>query len=186
MSFSFGGVRGHENPGLKDDNRRSRLHLARDINDERTLAHDAEPQIRRGRGWVWLAAAAAGLAVLAVVGPRGGDDVRITTSCTTPGIAVAASQVAAGDPLGYRVTGPDSGTYVVTLDGRPVQGDAGSLISYTQTDAGPAFTLQQCLSPTLRIAAPAGNGPHRLALLEVAGGGTQRVASTTVTVTGTP
>ena len=187
MSFIFGGVRGHENPGLKDDNRRSRLHLARDINDERALAYDAEPQIRRGRGWVWLGAATAGLAVLAVVGPRGGDDVRITTSCTTPGIAVAASQVAAGDPLSYRVTGPDSGSYVVALDGRPVQGDAGSLLTYTETAAGPAFALHQCVSPTLRIAAPAGNGEHRLALLEVGADGTaRRVASTTVTVTGTP
>jgi hypothetical protein len=187
MSFIFGGVRGHENPGLKDANRRSRLHLARDINDERTLAHDAEPQIRRGRGWIWLAAATAGLGVLAVIGPRGGDDVAIVTSCTTPGIAAGSSQVTAGDPLSYKVTGPDAAGYVVTLDGRPVQGDAGSLVSYTQTPDGPTFRLQQCVSPTLRIAAPAGDGPHRLALLETgADGGPRQVAATTVTVTGTP
>lgn len=188
MSFIFGGVRGRENPGLADANRRSRLHLARDINDERTLANDAEPQqTRHTRGWVWLAAAVAGLGVLAVIGPRGGTDVAITTSCTTPGIAVAASQVKAGDPLQYKVTGPDDTDYVVTLDRNPVRGDAGSLISYTQTDAGPAFRLQQCLSPTLAIAAPAGNGPHRLALLRTGSDGVAReVASTTVTITGTP
>jgi hypothetical protein len=186
MSFIFGGVRGRENPGLAEANRRSRLHLARDINDERTLANDAEPQIRRGRGWVWLAAAVAGLGLLAVVGPRGGDDVAITTSCTTPGIAVGASQVTAGDPLQYKVTGPDRTDYVVTLDRQPVQGDAGTLLSYTQTPAGPAFRLQQCLSPTLTIAAPAGNGPHELALLETgADGAVRQVAATTVTVTGT-
>jgi hypothetical protein len=186
VSFIFGGVRGHENPGLKDDNRRTRLHLARDINDERTLAHDAEPPIRRGRGWLWLAAATAGLAVLAVVGPRGGDDVTLATSCTTPAIAVGASQVAAGDALPFKVTGPDSTDYVVTMDDNPVQGDAGSLVTYTQTPAGPAFQLQDCLSPTLLIAAPAGEGPHRLALLSTGSdGATRQVAATTVTVTGT-
>jgi hypothetical protein len=188
MSFIFGGVRGRENPGLAEANRSSRLHLARDINDERALANDAElPQTRRTRGWIWLAGAVAGLGVLAVIGPRGGDDVAITTSCTTPGIAVAASQVTAGDPLQYKVTGPDDASYVVALDRNPVRGDAGSLISYTPTDAGPAFRLQQCLSPTLTVAAPAGNGPHRLALLRTATDGTAReVAATTVTVTGTP
>ena len=188
MSFIFGGVRGRENLGLAEANRSSRLHLARDINDERALANDAElTQVRRTRGWIWLAAAVAGLGVLAVVGPRGGDEVAITTSCTTPGIAVAASQVTAGDPLQYKVTGPDSADYVVTLDHRPVRGDAGSLISYTQTDAGPAFRLQQCLSPTLTIAAPAGNGPHHLALLTTGSDGAAReVAATTVTITGTP
>lgn len=188
MSFIFGGVRGRENPGLAEANRRSRLHLARDINDERTLADDAEPRpLRRSRGWIWLAGTVAGLGVLAVIGPRGGEDVAITTSCTTPGIAVAASQVHAGNPLQYKVTGPDAADYVVTLDRTPVRGDAGSLISYTQTDAGPAFRLQQCLSPTLTIAAPAGNGPHQLALLTTgADGAVREVASTTVTVTGTP
>jgi hypothetical protein len=187
MSSLFGGVRGHENPGLKEANRRSRLHLARDINDERALASDAEPQIRRGRHWVWFSCSAVALGVLALVGGRGHGDVPVTPSCSAAAIAVASSRVPAGDPLPYRVTGPDGASYVVTLDGHPVRGDAGSLISYTQTDAGPAFGLQQCLSPTLRIAAPAGNGPHRLAVLRVAPDGSgKQVAETTVTVTGTP
>jgi hypothetical protein len=187
MSFIFGGVRGHENPGLKEANRRSRLHLARDINDERTLAADAEPQLRRRGGWWLLVFAVAGLALLPLLQSRNRTEVPITASCTTPAIATAVSQVAAGDPLRYRVTGSDALSYVVTLDGTPVQGDAGSLISYTQTPAGPAFRLQQCLSPTLTIAAPAGNGGHRLTLLATGSdGAVHEVAATTVTVTGTP
>ena len=187
MSFIFGGVRGHENPGLAEDNRRSRLHLARDINDEHTLATDGEPRIRRSRNWWWLAIAVAVLGVLAVVGPRGGDDVALATSCTTPAIAVPPGEVTAGNPVDFRVTGPDTTDYVVTLDGRPVRGDAGSLVSYTETEAGPAFRLEQCLSPTLELAAPAGDGPHRLALLRLGADGiATRVAATTVAVTGTP
>jgi hypothetical protein len=186
MSSLFGGVRGHENPGLKEANRRSQLHLARDINDQRTLADIGAP-IRRGRHWIWFTGAAVALGVVAIVGGRGSTDVPVTASCSTPAIAVGSSTVTAGDPLAYRVTGPDGPRYVVTLDGQPVRGDAGSLISYAPTDAGPAFALQQCLSPTLRIAAPAGNGPHRLAVLRVgADGGTTQVADTTVTITGTP
>ena len=187
MSSFFGGVRGHENPGLKEANRRSRLHMARDINDERTLAGDVEAPIRRGRHWVWFTGAAVALGLFAIIGGRGHDDVPVTASCSAPAIAVGSNQVTAGTALAYRVTGPDGPRYVVTLDGQPVRGDAGSLISYTSTDAGPAFRLQECLSPTLRVAAPAGNGTHRLAVLRVApDGGTTQVADTTVTVTGTP
>lgn len=187
MSSFFGGVRGREDRDLAEANRRTRLHLARDINDERTLANDAEPPTRRTRGWMWLAGAVVVLGVLAIVEPRIGTGVAITANCTTPGIAVGTPAVHAGNPLQYQVTGPEGAGYVVTLDGTPVRGDAGSLISYTDTAAGPTFRLQQCLSPTLTIAAPAGNGPHRLALLTTgADGAAREVAATTVTVTGTP
>ena len=110
------------------------------------------------------------LAVLGFVGSRGGEEVPITADCTTPAIAVASSEVTAGQALRYRLTGPDDTDYVVTLDGAPVRGDAGSTVSYTPTAAGPALQLQQCLSPTLLLAAPAGDGPHQLAMLRVAGG----------------
>ena len=186
MSFIFGGVRGREDPELAAGNRRTRLHYARDINDERTLADDRSP-IRKGRHWGWLAAAVLALVVLAVTrGGGGDDDVPLTASCSTPAIAVESSVVTAGDPLRFRLTGPDDASYVVAVDGTPVRGDAGSTVSYTETPAGPALRLQQCLSPTLVVAAPAGDGAHELALLQVAADGTTRqVADTTVTVEGT-
>src|SRR4051794_40782124 len=187
MSFIFGGVRGRSDPELEAANRRHRLRMARDINDVRTLNDpDATAgRTRRGRHWLLLAVAAAVLGALALFS-RGEEDVPITADCGTPGIAVASSTVDAGTPLRYRLTGPNDTSFVVTVDGEAVRGDAGSTVAYTDTAAGPALTLQQCLSPTLVVAAPAGDGPHELALLEVADDGTDRpVAAITVTVTGT-
>jgi hypothetical protein len=185
VSFIFGGVRGREDPELAAGNRRTRLHYARDVNDQRALADDTPP-IRRGRNWTWLAVAVVVLGVLGFAGSRGAEDVPITADCDTPAIAVASSQVTAGQPLRFRLTGPDDVDYVVTLDGAPVRGDAGSTVAYTQTAAGPALRLQQCLSPTLLLAAPAGDGPHELALLQLAGDGTTTpAAAVTVQVSGT-
>jgi hypothetical protein len=185
VSFIFGGVRGRADPELAAGNRRTRMHYARDVNDERALADDT-PTIRRSRNWTWLAVAVVVMAVLGFAGSRGAEDVPLTADCSTPAIGVASSQVTAGQPLRYRLTGPDDVDYVVTLDGAPVRGDAGSTVSYTQTAAGPALQLQQCLSPTLLLAAPAGDGPHELELLRLAvDGSTTQVAATTVTVSGT-
>jgi hypothetical protein len=185
MSFIFGGVRGREDPELVAGNRRTRLHYARDVNDERALADD-RPTIRRNRNWTWLAVTVVVLAVLGFVGGRSADEVPITADCSTPAIAVASSEVVAGQALRYRLTGPDDTDFVVTLDGAPVRGNAGSTVSYTTTAAGPALRLQQCVSPTLLLAAPAGNGPHQLAVLAVdADGTTTPAAAVTVTVSGT-
>ncbi len=185
MSSFFGGVRGREDPELAAGNRRTRLHYARDVNDQRALADDTPP-IRRGRNWTWFVVAVVVMAVLGFAGSRGAEEVPLTADCATPAIAVASSEVTAGEALRFRLTGPDDTDYVVTLDGAPVRGDAGSTVRYTQTAAGPALRLQQCLSPTLLLAAPAGDGPHELALLRLAADGTtSEVAATTLTVSGT-
>jgi hypothetical protein len=162
--------------------RRSRLHYARDINDQRTLAAAGEEPIRRGKHWTLLAVAVLVAVVLALAGRRD-TEVALEADCANPAIAVSSSQVVAGNPVRYRLTGADDTRYVVTLDGEPV--DGGNAFDYVSTPAGPALELQQCLSPTLVLAAPAGNGPHELALLEVAADGSAtEVAAVTVTVTG--
>ncbi len=185
VSFIFGGVRGHEDPELAAGNRRTRMHYARDVNDERALADD-RPAIRRGRNWTWLAVAVVVMSVLAFAGSRGPQDVPLTADCDQPAIAVESSLVTAGQPLRFRLTGPDDVDYVMTLDGEPVRGDAGGTVAYTQTPAGPTFQLAQCLSPTLRLATPAGDGPRELAASRVAADGTtEQVTAVTVTVTGT-
>jgi hypothetical protein len=124
--------------------------------------------------------------VLGFAGRRGPADVPLTADCRTPAIGVATSAVTAGQALRFRLTGPDDTPYVVTLDGAPVRGDAGSTVSYTESPVGPQLRLQQCLSPSLLLAAPAGDGPHQLVMLAVADDGTTRpVAAVTVTVSGT-
>jgi hypothetical protein len=161
------------------------MHYARDVNDQRALADD-RPTIRRGHNWTWLVVAAVVMAVLGFAGGRGGEEVPITADCATPAIAVASSEVTAGQALRFRLTGPDHADYVVTLDGTPVRGNAGSTVSYAETPAGPALQLQQCLSPTLLLAAPAGDGPHELAVLRLTdGGAATEVAAVEVTVSGT-
>src|SRR4051794_26070422 len=102
MSFLFGGVRGREDPELKAGNRRFRQHLARDINDQRTLSADAEPPVRRGNHWFWFLGAVVVVTVLAVL-PRGGTEVPLTADCSHPRIAVGSSEVDAGAPLRYRL-----------------------------------------------------------------------------------
>jgi hypothetical protein len=185
VSFVFGGVRGREDPELAAGNRRTRMHYARDVNDQRALADD-RPTIRRGRNWTWLGLAVVVMAVLGFAGSRGAEEVPLTADCSTVAIGVSSSAVTAGQPLRYRLTGPDDVDYVVTLDGAPVRGNAGSTVAYTPTAAGPALRLQQCLSPTLLLATPAGDGPHELSVLRVgADGSTEQVATTTLTVSGT-
>jgi hypothetical protein len=184
-SFFGGGGRGHSDPGLTDANRRQRLRIARDLGDEDTLARDGEPRIQRSRHWLWFGFAAAALVALPLIQRGSSPDVSLATSCTTPALATSSSSAQAGATFGYRVTGPQDARYVVTLDGRPVSGEG--TISPTITPAGPAITLQACLSPTLLTPAPAGDGPHTLTLLSVAPDDSFRqVAATTLTVTGTP
>src|SRR3954452_25094263 len=83
VSFIFGGARGREDPELAAGNRRTRMHYARDVNDQRALADD-RPTIRRGHNWTWLAVAAVVMAVLGFVGSRGAEEVPITADCATP------------------------------------------------------------------------------------------------------
>lgn len=187
MTSFFGGVRGHQDPELEAANRRNRLRLARDVNDEQTLARAGELPIRRSRHWLLLGVLAAALVAVGFLGSHGGDDVALAPNCRTPGLGLSAGTVRAGDALDFKVAGPDADRYVVTLDGAPIRASGGTEVTYTSTSAGPAFALQQCLSPALRTAAPAGDGPHRLALLRVAPDGTgEQVASAAFTVTGTP
>ncbi len=186
MSF-FGTGRPRTDPELEAGGRRSRLHFAKDINDVATIAASGErPPVRRRRiHWTLLIGAAAVLAFLGFAGNLGGaQDVALDPDCGQAAIAVDATEVAPGIALRFRLAGPDDVDYIVTLDGEPVRGDAGSEVSYQQTTAGPVLRLQQCVSPTLVIATPARPGPHILAMLRLESSGTTtELVRQTVTVT---
>lgn len=186
MTF-FGTGRGRTDAELAAGNRRSRVHFAKDINDLRTVAASGErpPQRRRRTHWTLLLVAAAVLLFLGFSGGLGGgNEVDLDADCQTPAIGLESGEASSGTPLRYRLTGPDGIDYIVTLDGEPVRGDGGSVVDYEQTLAGPALRLQQCLSPTLTIAAPARPGPHDLAMLRLERSGeTTEIAAVTVTVT---
>jgi hypothetical protein len=185
VSF-FGTGRARNNAALEAGNRRSRLHFAKDINDVRTMAASGErPAQRRRTPWTLLLVAAAVLLFLGFTGGlAGGGDVALDPDCQSPAIGVESSEVSSGTPLRFRLAGPDEVDYIVTLDGEPVRGDAGSEVSYEQTPAGPALRLQQCVSPTLVIATPASPGPHVLAMLQLESDGTTtELVRQTVTVT---
>jgi hypothetical protein len=186
VSFLFGGVRGHEDPDLAAANRRSRLRLARDINDEATLARDGEVPIRRGgRQWWWLALFAVALVVVGFVsGHRGGAEIALAPDCAHPAAVVAPSPVAPGQPLSYRIAGPAQGGYVVSLDGAPVQGKAvsGASVGYLDTAAGPALLVPRCVSPTMTVPAPTATGSHTLLVQRVLDGRATPVATVGFTV----
>ncbi len=186
MSF-FGTGRARTDRELEDGNRRSRLHFAKDINDLRTVAASGErpPQRRRSVHWTLLLIAAAALLFLGFAGGLGGgQEVALEPDCEDPAIGVESSNVSSGTPLRYRLAGPDGAGYLVTLDGEPVRGDGGSAVDYEQTPAGPVLSLQQCLSPTLVIAAPARPGPHELTMLRLESDGqTTELTTLTITVT---
>lgn len=185
MSF-FGVGRGRIDHELEAGNRRSRLHFARDINDVRTIAASGErSNARRRRGhWTLLLVASVALVFLGLAGNFGAQEVELDPDCENATIALDAAEFAAGTPLRFRLAGPDAVDFLVTLDGEPVRGDGGSAVDYEQTPAGPVLRLQQCIGPTLVIAAPARPGPHELAMLRLEpSGATTELTSVTVTVT---
>src|SRR4051794_11033916 len=101
------------------------MHYARDVNDERALAAEDRPAIRRGGHWTLLAVVVVVLAVLAVASGRDGEEVPLAADCDTPAIGVSSSLVTAGAVLRYRLTGPDDGPHPVTPDREAARGGAG-------------------------------------------------------------
>lgn len=183
MSFLFGG-RGREDRELAESNRRFREHIARDINDERTLAGRGELAGHKRRSG-WLLLALVGVFILGAAFFRGGaEPVTITRSCTAPALAIESATVDAGANFYLRATGPQDTSYVLAVAGQPVQGQADRSTLYTPTPAGPSFALTDCVSPIFLIPAPVRPGPFDVDLIRYDAAGQVTVASVEMTAVG--
>lgn len=183
MSFLFTG-RGREDRELAEGNRRFRERIARDINDQATLNRQGELSGHRRRsGWLLLAAVTVFILLAAFV--RGGSEtLTIARSCTEPALAVDSTSVDARSTFYVRSTGPQDASYILTVAGEPVQGDADRALSFTSTPSGPAYSLTDCVSPTFLVPTPVEPGPFELVLLRYDAAGAVPVASLDMTVVG--
>lgn len=183
MSFLFTG-RGREDRELTEANRRYREHIARDINDQKALAGRAEVTGHRRRsGWLLLAAVVALLLLAALV--RGGSEtLTIPRSCTEPALVVESRTVDAGTNFFLRSTGPQDTSYVISVAGQPVQGQADRSTTFTPTPAGPAYNLTDCVSPIFLVPAPVEPGAFAVELIRYDAAGPLTVASVDMTVVG--
>lgn len=184
MSFLFTGRAGRQDRELAESNRRYREHIARDINDERVLAGRAEVAGHRPRSsWLLLAVVAAFILLATFV--RGGSEVLpVTRSCTEPAVVVESTSVDAGATFYARSTGPGDASYILTVAGEPVQGQADRQTTFEATPAGPAYQLTDCVSPTFLLAAPALPGDFELTLVRYDAVGPVEVSTIDMTAVG--
>lgn len=185
MSFLFGASReGHRDPELAEGNRRYRQHIARDINDERTLAAGGNVAGHKRRSSWFLLAAVGVFFLLAALVRGGSSELAIPRDCTTPAVVIGVPEVRGGEPFELRSTGPQDATYIITIDGTPVQGQPDRQVPQESTPAGPAYGLIDCVSPSFLVPSPTQPGEHEIGLLQYDAAGAREVASVPLTVSG--
>lgn len=164
MSFLFGGARAHVNPETAEGRRRAERRFARDIGTEATLADDSNRGRRRMKTWP--------IVLIAVVMLLGGmgllprlSQFELTPSCTNPALALRDYDAAPQSTVEWKATGPDSGDYVLVLDGGTVTDQSGTL---TVADGGaalsPVFRMTNCVAHQ-GLATPTGSGTHNVRLM---------------------
>jgi hypothetical protein len=88
----------------------------------------------------------------------------LTTSCTTPAIALSSTSTGGGNGISYSITGPASGTYVVAVDAAAVTVQGDGVVATPKGAFGASIHqgLNGCRAtgtlPTLAI------GPHSVVL----------------------
>ena len=107
---------------------------------------------------------------------------KLATSCTTPAVALSASDVVRGRPVYFAVTGPQSGL-VVAIDAAALSGDLTATVQPGAREAQvvrPPVSLTGCKGKgVLGVQVPAGK--HTVSIFPAGGG--QPLASRPLTVT---
>lgn len=183
MSFLFGPSTGHKDTNYEHAARSQRLHMARDLNDQRTLRGDEERRIgRRKIPWVLLVILLVFILLVSMGILSRKPDLALEPNCTTPGIVAQKAELKPGEPVVFRAAGPPAGSYVVLVDGDSYQPAAGGAAeSFTGTVAQPPFTMRECLSETFYPTGPTEPGEHRLQLLRQESSGVDYAVAASIT-----
>ena len=166
VSYVFGGRPGKQDPELAKAAQRRREAFARDIGDEygRAFAHEPPPKRRRWSSIIGLVLVLfAGFGLIPLL--RGSDGGLVRASCDQPAVAASAGTVPPGGKAAWQAAGPDTGEYVVTLDGGKVTTDPSGAV---RTDAGRIlagpFRISGCRSTQTVFDAPTDRGTHEITL----------------------
>lgn len=176
----FPGTEGRRDPDrAAEAARRQRVRFARDIGDEQGVAWAHEP--RRGPRKFTVATFVVLVAFL-VLGAvplllHDGDGGLVQPNCAAVAVEVGPNRVVAGERYAWQVAGPEAAQYVVAIDAETVTVDPGgrAVAARGAVLAGPTG-LPGCRSKQTVTTAPAGTGPHEVAVFRRAGTGWDRVA----------
>jgi hypothetical protein len=105
----------------------------------------------------------------------------LTTSCTTPGLAVSTSSTVRGHPLYFAVTGPDQ-SVVVAIDAANLSPDLSAvpLAGKTPQVIRPPLTIRGCKGKGV-LGVQVGPGSHVIGVFPAEGGGPLTTQPLTVT-----
>jgi hypothetical protein len=175
---------GRRDPERSEAARRQRVRFARDVGDEAGLAWAHEPRRRRSRftiGTVVVLVLFAGLGAVPML--LADSDGLLRPDCATPGLVSAPDEVGPGTDFAWQIAGPESGSYVVTIDAPEVTGTAagGASVAGGRILGGP-MALPGCRSQQLLATAPEQTGTHEITLFRRAGARWERAAVTLLRV----
>jgi hypothetical protein len=165
--------------GKDEAARKQRARFARDVGDEQGLAWAHEPQRKRSKFTIGVAAVFAAFVIIGALPLilHNGDSQLVRPNCDAPAVEAGPPRIRPGTNFAWQAAGPQSGPYVVTLDAATVTGAAAGPV---KVDTGRVLSgptdLSGCRSAQTVTAGPDAKGSHEVALFRHSGTGWSRVA----------